>query len=522
MKKLFYVAVIIAMLCGTTSYAAEKPWSVHLYPFGGYWLGGDWMKGEEFLGSGTLYGGRLGLALGEHFEIEGGYEFCQNEFQKGEIFSKDADVDITMWYGDFLINFLKSQKFNPYFLVGYGKSDFDSEVTESDPDMMMWGLGLKYYPIDFVGLRMEARQAIYKDSPDNILVTAGLDFRFLGKWTKKQEEAPRVSDGDGDGVTDNNDKCPATSYGAKVDGDGCPLDEDGDKVFDGLDDCPGTPSGAAVDAKGCTADSDGDGVVDGVDQCPRTPKGATVDANGCPADSDGDGVSDGLDRCPGTPAGAKVDQNGCPLDGDGDGVADGIDVCPTTPAGMKVDARGCTADQDGDTVPDSADKCPNTPINTPVDRTGCPEAAAVGDSDGDTVLDDKDKCPKTAPGVQVDETGCQTITDSLVLEGITFKTGKSTVDPKSYPALKNAVEILKSHPDMKVEVQGYTDASGKKATNVKLSNARAKAVYDYLVKAGIAKTRLSYKGYGPDNPRAPNTTPEGRAKNRRIEFKIVQ
>ena len=63
---------------------------------------------------------------------------------------------------------------------------------------------------------------------------------------------------------------------------------------------------------GCPLDSDGDGVTDNLDKCPNTPKGVAVDAKGCPLDSDGDGVADYLDKCPGTPAGAKVDTNGCP------------------------------------------------------------------------------------------------------------------------------------------------------------------------------------------------------------------
>jgi OOP family OmpA-OmpF porin len=89
------------------------------------------------------------------------------------------------------------------------------------------------------------------------------------------------------------------------------------------------------------ADSDGDGVTDDRDRCPDTPSGARVDADGCPLDADGDGVYDGLDRCPDTPEGARVDAQGCPLDGDRDGVYDGLDQCPDTVPGAKVDDRGC-------------------------------------------------------------------------------------------------------------------------------------------------------------------------------------
>jgi iron complex outermembrane receptor protein len=120
-------------------------------------------------------------------------------------------------------------------------------------------------------------------------------------------------------------------------------------------------------------DSDGDGVTDDIDRCPGTPAGTRVDASGCPlpADSDGDGVADDKDRCPNTVAGSRVDANGCELDSDGDGVADSQDQCPNTPAGVKVGPNGCELDSDGDGVVDSLDKCPDTPKGDRVDATGC-------------------------------------------------------------------------------------------------------------------------------------------------------
>jgi OOP family OmpA-OmpF porin len=93
-------------------------------------------------------------------------------------------------------------------------------------------------------------------------------------------------------------------------------------------------------------DTDGDGVTDDMDKCPDTPAGTAVDSSGCPLpqDDDGDGVTNDIDKCPGTPAGAKVDASGCELDGDGDGdgVVDSQDKCPDTPKGDRVDAVGCS------------------------------------------------------------------------------------------------------------------------------------------------------------------------------------
>jgi len=90
-------------------------------------------------------------------------------------------------------------------------------------------------------------------------------------------------------------------------------------------------------------DSDGDGVTDDLDRCPNTPRGVKVDARGCPLDTDGDGVPDYLDKCPNTPKGVKVDKNGCPIDSDGDGVPDYLDECPDTPKGATVNSVGCWA-----------------------------------------------------------------------------------------------------------------------------------------------------------------------------------
>jgi OOP family OmpA-OmpF porin len=96
-----------------------------------------------------------------------------------------------------------------------------------------------------------------------------------------------------------------------------------------------------VDSNGCPLDDDGDGVTNDADKCPNTPAGAKVDATGCEPDSDGDGVGDSRDQCPNTPPGTRVDEKGCELDSDGDGIFDSQDKCPDTPKGERVDATGC-------------------------------------------------------------------------------------------------------------------------------------------------------------------------------------
>ena len=208
-------------------------------------------------------------------------------------------------------------------------------------------------------------------------------------------------------------------------------------------------------------------------------------------DRDGDGVADAMDKCPGTPAGVKVDSVGCPLDSDKDGVPDYLDKCPGTPAGVKVDSVGCPLDSDKDGVPDSLDKCPGTPAGTKVDATGCPRTVLGGSASTWTFND------------------------------INFETAKATITPASFGILDEIAASLKARPDLKVRAEGFTDNTGARAFNMDLSERRAKAVRDYLVKKGISPSRLSYKGYGPDRPIADNATRAGRAKNRRVQFTQV-
>jgi OmpA-OmpF porin, OOP family len=139
-----------------------------------------------------------------------------------------------------------------------------------------------------------------------------------------------------------------------------------------------------------------------------------------------------------------------------------------------------------------------------------PAPAAVPDSDGDGVPDDVDKCPNTPKGVKVNASGCWELRD------VNFDSGKAVI--KNPAVLDEVVEILKQNPAMTGEVRGYTDNTGTLDFNRKLSEARAGAVRDYLVKQGIAPERIRAKGFGPAQPVASNDTAEGRAQNRRVEL----
>jgi outer membrane protein OmpA-like peptidoglycan-associated protein len=109
----------------------------------------------------------------------------------------------------------------------------------------------------------------------------------------------------------------------------------------------------------------------------------------------------------------------------------------------------------------------------------------------------------------------------VVLNNILFEPGKSILTAGSYVELDRLVSVLQDSPQIKIEVSGHTDNTGSLSINAKLSNDRAKAVVDYLLKKGIDPGRLTYKGYGSAQPIAENITTAGKAKNRRVEFKIL-
>ncbi len=223
-------------------------------------------------------------------------------------------------------------------------------------------------------------------------------------------------------------------------------------------------------------------------------------------------------------------------DSDGDGVLDSADACPNTPYNTTIDSRGCpikayeiTADSDNDSVPDNLDSCPHTPIGTPVDISGCPIApqnssprvtkikkVVVKDSDGDGIEDRLDKCPHTPKGFSVTSSGCP-IKKTLEVQ---FDAGSTTVTFASRPKIKAFADYIKHYPNAYITVVGYTDTSGNRQQNLILSQKRAQNVRRLLIEFGLKPSHIEAIGKGELNPIAPNDTPEGREKNRRIEVII--
>lgn len=112
--------------------------------------------------------------------------------------------------------------------------------------------------------------------------------------------------------------------------------------------------------------------------------------------------------------------------------------------------------------------------------------------------------------------------ESIRLENVFFATGKAELMEESFTELDRVVKFLNENPKMKIEIGGHTDNVGSAAYNKKLSAARAKAVADYIILKGVVADRLSSRGYGPGKPVSNNSTEEGRAQNRRVEFTVLE
>lgn len=247
-------------------------------------------------------------------------------------------------------------------------------------------------------------------------------------------------------------------------------------------------------------DSDQDGVTDEVDKCPETPKGETVNLEGCSEsqlDNDADGIVNILDKCPATPKGDKVNPDGCSegqLDDDKDGVNNQSDMCKNTLPGQKVNAKGCALNQI--------------------------------DSDFDSVFDDVDKCPEEK-GDKLNN-GCPIVTKKIekqiddIANDVNFVTGKADLLVSSMAKLNELLVILLENPDLKIIISGHTDDVGKPESNYVLSEKRANSVLKYLVEKGISKNRMTALAFGEQQLKESEFSDDARAKNRRVEIKILK
>lgn len=222
-------------------------------------------------------------------------------------------------------------------------------------------------------------------------------------------------------------------------------------------------------------------------------------------------------------------------DTDKDGLPDDVDLCPSEAEDGKPSNPddGCPAlpDRDSDGIPDLSDKCPDQAedFDKVDDLDGCPE----DDADKDNIPDGEDACPKEPgePSAEPAKNGCPQFirrisgsSEIQILKQVQFATGSARILQNSYGILDEVVRLLKVNPEIKhVSIEGHTDNRGSDELNEKLSSDRANSVMQYLIdQGGIAASRLSAKGFGPQRPIADNNLNEGRQKNRRVEFHITE
>ncbi|MDB4986562.1 MAG: internalin [Myxococcaceae bacterium] len=221
----------------------------------------------------------------------------------------------------------------------------------------------------------------------------------------------------------------------------------------------------------------------------------------------------------------KAKEQQAPVDRDHDGILDDVDQCPDQAEDRDgfADEDGCPdLDNDGDSVPDASDSCANNAEDRDgfADEDGCPDP----DNDADGIADVDDACPNE-PG-PTETRGCKQVQteDSLMqLEQVQFENNRDTILEQSFPVLETVRSALEKHPEItKLRVEGHTDGVGAAAYNMRLSRNRTASVAAWLTAHGVDKKRLEAYGCGELHTIADDATAEGRAKNRRVEFQIIE
>ncbi len=481
-----------------------------LLPFDDFYLNKGISDSYElsFLGRGFF---RFDIAKGLQGELGGGYgRYSGKDFS--DIYGKDKVkyvTDIIPVDFRFLISLGETAGWNPYLFIGGGGLHYSVKEKplatsfqnpKEDVEEEGWtaivpaGLGAKFKLGESVLLELQASFTYsftenlnfykQKDTPNDAYAGLGLGLTFQGDrgtsdddmdgLMKKEEKLlktdPKNPDTDGDGLKDGEEvnKYKTDPLKADTDGDGL---NDGEEVN-------------KYKTDPLKADTDGDGLND---------KDELMQHKTDPlkADTDGDGLKDNEEL-------TKTKTDPLKADTDGDGLNDGNEVNKHKTDPLKVDS-------DGDGLKDGEEV--NNFKTDPLKK----------DTDGGTIEDGVEVKRGTDP-LKVDDDVVK-VGVPMVLEGVTFATGKADITPESAIILEQSLKTMNIYPEIEVEISGHTDNVGKKSSNIKLSQKRAESVKAWLVSKGVDPKRITAKGYGPDQPVAPNDTPDNKRKNRRIEFK---
>lgn len=404
---------------------------------------------------------------------------------------------------------------NGYSLLTFGARYFLFENGDLDGDLLPNSreelLGTNPYEADTDGDGLNDYEEVVTYLTDPL--RADSDSDGLNDYVEvvKYRSNPLLADTDGDGLTDAQEVLEHRTHVAEADTDADGL-RDGEEI--------------ALGTNPREVDTDKDDLSDGEEV--RTAK-----TDPLARDTDGDGLSDYEEVRAFFTDARKADT-------DGDGLTDFEEVAQLMTSPLKIDTDGdnltdyaevrtlgthpLRRDSDGDGIPDAIDKCPNAPEN----RNG---------------IDDDDGCPdageRPSPGASplarlasmTGEIGRDTLlrVDTVVVReggvftlfGVNFEVAKAVLRPESMPILDMNAKLFAMYPELRVEVRGHTDSDGDDRLNEELSLRRAQTVADYLVSQGIAREKITVKGFGESAPIVSNNTAIGKARNRRIEFFIV-
>jgi outer membrane protein OmpA-like peptidoglycan-associated protein len=450
---------------------------------------------------------RFGLSDIFQLEFGGGYgSLAGFDFNKMYYRTEIIPIDARL-----LVNLMENEDWNPYIYGGIGMLDYKvthlpsvvspkSVKKDGVTGVIPVGIGFEFALADnfLLDISGGANYSFTDDlnyyrlgSPKDAYYSAGIGFVFVtgssntdsdhdGLTNKEEKELgtdQNNPDTDGDGLSDGDDVHTYHTNPLKADTDGDGL-KDGEEVM-------------KYHTDPLKVDTDGDGLNDG-DEVIK------YHADPLKADTDGDGLNDGDEVL-------KYHTDPLKADTDGDGLNDGEEVMK-----YHIDPLKADTDDDGLNDGDEVMKYKTDPLKADTDAGTVNDGQEI--TNGTNALDPTDDIPKKQQELKA-EVGVP-----IVLEGIVFKTGSAQISPESEEILIQAFNTLDRHPEIEVEIQGHTDNVGKHDMNMKLSKRRADAVKAWLVKKGIIASRITTKGFGPNKPTAPNTTAEGKLKNRRIEF----
>jgi OOP family OmpA-OmpF porin len=504
------LAAFTTLIAGQTALAGSDAGSLYIAPQ----IQGVWLDDSRNADDGMGFRLALGKALSEKWNFEVGLAGSSHDaLNRDKLKFQSIDVGV-------MRVFYRDAPVNPYITVGLGQLQTRIPGTRDADFFVKYGVG------------------VMADLAKN--VDKGTNVQVRGEIAGRRADASASSDPTdyllGVGLL--------YSWGGKI-APKAPLDSDADGVPDDMDKCPGTAPNTPVDANGCELDSDGDGVVDSKDKCPGTPRGTKVDADGCPVDgdADGDGVKDSKDQCPGTPAGSKVNDVGCEI---GEIILRGVvfetgkaDITPTSALildsvaagaagrpGTKVEIRGHTDDVGSEALNMDLSRRRAEAVKAYLVSKGASAAdlttVGLGEMQHITSNDTPENREQNRRvTLQFLDVSRLPPGEELTLRGVTFRTGSAQLTAGDRLIIDSVVGYVQSRPTYAIQVRGHTDDRGNDDANLKLSEARAKAVADYLVSKGVDAGRISSIGLGETEHVAPNDNEAGRSQNRRVTLKFT-